>query len=110
MIRHTRLVRNGIVTIQVALSVALLIGAALLVRSFANLQSRSFGFTTGGVITAQLQFPRDRFGGERTAAFLQQVVAGLEAVPGVESAAGINTLPLTGFNAARPYQLPGRAA
>jgi predicted permease len=107
--RRTRLVRNGTVTFQVALSVALLIGAALLVRSFASLQTRTFGFRTAGVITAQLQLPGDRFGGERSAAFLERVVAGLEALPGVESAAAINTVPLTGFNALRPYQLPGRS-
>ncbi len=105
---HTRLVRNGIVTVQVGLSVALLIGAALLIRSFTNLQARSFGFTTSGVVTAQLQFPRDRFVGERIASFLKQTVEGLDALPGVESAAAINTLPLTGFNALRPYQLPGQ--
>jgi putative ABC transport system permease protein len=40
--------------------------------------------------------------------FLQQLVTGVAAVPGVESAAAINTLPLVGFNALRPYNLPGR--
>jgi predicted permease len=40
--------------------------------------------------------------------FLQQLVTGVAALPGVESAAAINTLPLIGFNALRPFSLPGR--
>jgi putative ABC transport system permease protein len=106
--RRTRLLRHAIVTGQIALSVALLVGAGLLVRSFARLQSRSFGFRTDGVITAQLQLPGDRYPGtERSAAFLHQLVTGIAALPGVEAAAAVNTLPLTGFNALRPHQLPG---
>ena len=44
--RHTQIARNVIVSAQVALSVLLLVGAGLLVRSFARLQDRSFGFDT----------------------------------------------------------------
>jgi putative ABC transport system permease protein len=108
--RRTRMLRNVIVTSQIALSVTLLVGAGLLVRSFARLQSQSFGFRTDGVVTAQLQLPQDRYPGtDRSAVFLQQLVTALAALPGVESAAAVNTLPLTGFNALRPHQLPGAA-
>jgi predicted permease len=106
--RRTHLVRGGVVTAQIALSVALLVGAGLLVRSFARLQALSFGFGTEGVVTAQLVLPRDRYPGtERSAAFLNQLVTGLAALPGVETAAAVNTLPLTGYNALRPHQRPG---
>lgn len=108
--RRTRILRNAIVTSQIALSVALLIGAGLLVRSFARLQSRSFGFRTDGVVTAQLQLPRDRYRTtEQSAAFLNHLVAGVAALPGVEAAAVVNTLPLTGSNALRPHNLPGES-
>jgi putative ABC transport system permease protein len=108
--RRTRILRSVIVTGQIALSVALLVGAGLLMRSFARVQSQSFGFSTERVVTAQLQLPRDRYPGPaQSAAFLQQLVTDLATLPGVEAAAAVNTLPLTGFNALRPYQLPGVA-
>ena len=50
-----------IVSAQIAMSVLLLVGAGLLVRSFARLQDRSFGFQTRDVVTAQLVLPRDRY-------------------------------------------------
>jgi putative ABC transport system permease protein len=100
--------RSAIVTTQIALSVALLVGAGLLARSFARVQAQSFGFQTHGVITAQLQLPRDRYADTNSSArFLNQLVTTLAALPGVQAAAAVNTLPLTGFNALRPHNLPG---
>ena len=109
--RRTQLQRQAIVTAQIALSVLLLVGAGLLVRSFSRLQQRSFGFETQSVVTAQLVLPRDRYASaERTGGFLDQLVENVAALPGVASAAAVNTLPLTGFNALRPYNLPGQPA
>ena len=109
--RRTQLQRQAIVTAQIALSVLLLAGAGLLIRSFSRLQQRSFGFDTQSVFTAQLVLPRDRYASaERTGGFLDQLVENVAALPGVASAAAVNTLPLTGFNALRPYNLPGQPA
>jgi putative ABC transport system permease protein len=107
--RGTRVLRHAIVAGQIALSVSLLVGAGLLVRSFMSLQNRSFGFQTDQVVTAQLVLPRDRFATPaQSVGFLEQLVSNLAALPGVDAAAVINTLPLTGFNAMRPYNLPGQ--
>jgi putative ABC transport system permease protein len=107
--RRTRLIRQTIVAGQIALSVVLLVGAGLLIRSFVSLQSRGFGFDPGGVTTAQIVLPRDRYATTmQSGELLRQLVAEASALPGVESAAAINTLPLTGFNALRPHFLPGR--
>ena len=107
--RRTRLLRHSIVGAQIAMSVLLLVGAGLLVRSFARLQERSFGFRTDDVVTAQLLLPRDRYASAQpSGAFLDRLVVSVSALPGVESAAAVNTLPLTGFNALRPYHLPGQ--
>ena len=107
--RRTRLLRHAIVTAQIALSVLLLVGAGLLVRSVARLQDRSFGFDTDHVVTAQLLLPRDRYASHaQSGAFLDRLVSAVAALPGVESAAAVNTLPLTGFNALRPHNLPGQ--
>ena len=60
---------------QIALSVLLLVGAGLLVRSFARLHDRSFGFQTSDIVTAQLLLPRDRYATtEQSGAFLDQLV------------------------------------
>jgi putative ABC transport system permease protein len=107
--RRTRRLRHAIVGAQIAMSVWLLVGAGLLVRSFARLQERSFGFRTRDIVTAQLLLPRDRYGSpQQSGAFLVRLVDSVSALPGVESAAVVNTLPLTGFNALRPYNLPGQ--
>jgi putative ABC transport system permease protein len=109
--RRTQLQRQAIVTAQIALSVLLLVGAGLLVRSFSRLQQRSFGFETQSVVTAQLVLPRDRYASaEQTGGFLDRLVENVAALPGVAAAAAVNTLPLTGFNALRPYNLPGQPA
>jgi predicted permease len=111
--RRTVILRSAIVSSQVALSVVLLVGAGLLVRSLMQLQSRTFGFRTDGVVTAQFLLPRDRYlpgpqaADLRSAVFLNSLVDRIAALPGVEAAAAINTLPLTGSNALRPYGRPG---
>ncbi len=103
--------RAGFMVGQVALSLCLLIVAGLLVRSFVRLQDRSLGFRTNNVLTGSFFLPMDRY---RTLVerelFLQQLTARLLALPAVEGAAAISTLPLTGADARRPYQIPGTPA
>jgi predicted permease len=107
--RRTQVQRQAIVAAQIAMSVLLLVGAGLLVRSFSRLQERSFGFETINVVTAQLLLPRDRYASaQQSGAFLDQLVANVSALPSVASAAAVNTLPLTGSNALRPHGLPGQ--
>jgi putative ABC transport system permease protein len=107
--RRTRFLKLAVAASQIALSVLLLVGAGLLVRSFGRLHDRSFGFRTDDVVTAQLLLPRDRYASpQQSGRFLDELVSTVAALPGVESAAAVNTLPLTGFNALRPHNLPGR--
>jgi putative ABC transport system permease protein len=105
---RTRRFRSAFVVTQIALSVCLLVGAGLLVRSFARLQVRPLGLRTEGVLTAQLVLPPNRHAGlPQTAAFLAQLVERLSVLPGVDAAGLVNAMPLTGNNARRPYQLAG---
>ena len=88
----------------------LLVGAGLLVRSFARLQARSLGFRTDNVLTGLLILPPNRYAGlEQNVSFLEALVERLRAWPGVEAVGLVNTLPLTGMNARRPFQAPGIA-
>ena len=92
-----RLVRNGIVIVEVALSVVLLIGAGLMVRSFVELNRVEPGFDPDGVLTfsADPQFVRYPLPADRWA-FSVELRRRIEALPGVEAAARTFPLPLSG--------------
>jgi predicted permease len=92
-----RLVRNGVVIGEVALSLVLLIGAGLMVRSFVELSNVAPGFEPEGVITFTAAPP---FGGYPQALdranFNMELQRRLETIPGIERAASAFPLPLTG--------------
>src|SRR5262249_35499320 len=94
---RTGALRRGLVVGQVALALMLLFAAGLLLRSFFTLQHVPLGYTPDGVLTARLILPEARYGdAAKRAALWQQLVARMQAMPGVE-AAGITTLlPLRG--------------
>ncbi len=93
--RRTRL-QQALIIAEVALSVVLLAGAGLLFRSFLRLQSVNTGFTSQQVLTAKLSpsGPQFRNLGEY-AAFYDQVLARVRAIPGVQHAGVITILPLS---------------
>jgi putative ABC transport system permease protein len=92
--RHTRL-RHTLIITEVALSVVLLAGAGLLFRSFLRLQAVDAGFTPQQVLTARLSPAGPQFSDDESLMnFYDQVLERTRAIPGVESAGAINTLPL----------------
>jgi len=101
--------RSVLIVSQVALSLMLLAGSGLLIRSFLRLQKESLGFETDRVATSFLLLAPNRYpDGNATTIFLDQVLARLKAVPGVEFAGAISTLPLSGNDARRPFTVPGQ--
>ncbi|HTV03371.1 MAG TPA: ABC transporter permease [Luteitalea sp.] len=93
-----------LVTAEVALSVILLVGAGLLLRTFVTLQQRDPGFEGAGVAAARvvLWAPGSRQEAAGVlAATHQRVLDALTVVPGVQSAAVTNSLPYTGASAER---------
>ncbi|HEV7500887.1 MAG TPA: ABC transporter permease, partial [Vicinamibacteria bacterium] len=109
---HHRL-RNTLVVTEIALALVLLVGAGLLVRSFARVLGADAGFHADGVLTASLPLPASRFPEEaKRAAFVRQVVERLQAVPGVQAAAAGHPL-LGGWQSSftlegRPEPPPGQ--
>jgi putative ABC transport system permease protein len=89
--------RSALVVIEVTLSLVLLIGAGLMVRSFAKIQNVDPGFNASNVITfnAPLQFLKYLTSDAR-ATFTNQLGARLAQIPGVESVGGVTPLPLAG--------------
>ena len=93
-LRHSRL-RQALIVSEVALSVVLLVGAGLLFRSFMRLQSVNTGFVAEQVLTAKLTPAGQSYVQQGDfAKFYNQVLEKVSAVPGVQAAGLINTLPL----------------
>ena len=89
--------RNVLVVGQVALSLMLLIGAGLLLRSFVQLQREDPGFVVEGLLSMQIQIsPVQYNSGELRALFFADLVEQLEAQPNITSAAASDRLPFQG--------------
>jgi putative ABC transport system permease protein len=100
--------RGALVAGQVALSLVLLIGAGLLLKSFARLQQVDLGFEPEGVLTARVTLPEARYAEPaQQAAFFDALLAKTRALPGVRSAGAINWLPLSGLRSATRFWLEG---
>jgi putative ABC transport system permease protein len=89
-------VRQALVVCQVALTVVLLCGAGLLVRTVIALNNADNGFDKRDVLTMEIRLPGIRYTPERTRAFYREAVAALQALPGARSAAAANSLAVIG--------------
>ena len=90
-------VLGALVVVEVALSLVLLTGAGLLIRSFVRLQNVDPGFRSEGVLTARVALPGSRYPQSRdSAAFFEAAVNQIRELPGVQSVAGTAFLPMTG--------------
>lgn len=85
--------RGTLVVSQVTLAVVLVVGAALLVRSFINLTRVDTGFERAQLVTFGLVLPNSSYTPERRVAFFTDLQARLGAVPGVQSVGGMTGLP-----------------
>jgi putative ABC transport system permease protein len=94
-----------LVATEVALALMLLIGAGLMARSLRSQLAVSAGFDPSGVIQASLSLPV-RYAPEQRAAFAEQLVERLAALPGIASASVSSDLPLTGGSSASTMVLP----
>ncbi|MFL6542615.1 MAG: ABC transporter permease [Chthoniobacterales bacterium] len=108
-------VRNLLVVSEVALALVLLIGAGLMIRSFARLLSVDPGFNPEHALLADVALPSPKYKSvAETNAFFSQLMPRLESLPGVVAAGGITDLPLyggssTGFDIeGRPPAPPGQ--
>jgi predicted permease len=87
--------RHGLVIVQTALAVILLVGSGLLARSFSRLLSTDPGFKPDSVMTFRLSLPPTQYRDDASMqSFADRMVAGLRALPGVTAVAAVNTLPI----------------
>jgi putative ABC transport system permease protein len=90
--------RGVLVVAQVALSMILLTGAALLMQSVSRMRGVDPGFNPSNLLTMRISLPESRYGTvDRTTAFYSGLVQRIEGLPGVRGAAVAFTLPFTGY-------------
>jgi putative ABC transport system permease protein len=100
--------RDSLVASEIALSLALLIGAGLLLRTFANLRATDAGVRGEHVLTASVRLPNSKYKTfDQGRAFYQQLLQKLQTAPGVNAAAITTKLPLLGGNNGY-IQVPGQ--
>jgi putative ABC transport system permease protein len=105
----SRLVRNALVAVEMTFAVVLLVGAGLLIRSFARLQQVNPGFEPRGVLALMVSLPSNKYAdGPRRAAFMRDVLERVRALPGVKSAATTTTLPMSGFNQSGSFRIENK--
>ena len=103
--------RGVLIAGQVALSLMLLVGAGLLLKSFARLQQVDLGFDPDHVLTARVTLPSARYEKpEQQVAFFERLTGELRALPGVRAVGGIDWLPLSGLRSATRFWLEDRPA
>ncbi len=104
-----RRLRNGLVVAEVALAMTLLVGAGLLVTSFARLQTVDPGFDADHVLVSSLALPAGLYAEPaRQVAYFDRLVADVSAVPGVEAAGVTTTIPLQGSELDLSFAIEGR--
>jgi putative ABC transport system permease protein len=104
-----RRLRGALVVAEMALSLMLLVGAGLLVRSFISLRRVDPGVNPSHVVTMQIPLPRTKYSkDEQRLGLYEQLLARVEGVPGVESAALASSLPPDLQTLWNPFSIEGR--
>src|SRR6266436_4938299 len=105
--RHGKL-RDAVVVLEVGLSLTLLVGAGLLMRSFVALREVHLGLQPDHVLVARLPLPVDRYKtAEQVAGFYRPLLQRLKALPGVVEATETSTLPPYG-GIPSDIEIPGK--
>jgi putative ABC transport system permease protein len=109
-LRHGRL-RNALLVGEVAVSLVLLIGAGLLLRSARHLSEVDYGFRADGLLGVFLDLPRARYDSTvKQVAFYDRLLERIRATPGVAAATATSEMPAAGANMTFSYTIEGRPA
>ena len=114
--RRTKL-RNSLVIAEIALALVLLVGAGLLLKSYARVQNIDPGFDRHNVLTAEIDLARTKYPqrgsadynkGARMINFWNEALRRIQQLPGVEAAGYTLVLPLSGSNTDSSFKIEGR--
>lgn len=102
--RNQHRLRNVFVVIEAALALMLLVGAGLLVRSFAHMLETDPGFAPQHVLTAHLSLPKQSYASQpQVNAFYAELFRRLSALPQVRTVGGSTNIPVIGINSDRSF-------
>src|SRR5258706_3231165 len=104
--KHSRL-RGTLVVSEVALSLALLIGAGLMLKSFVRMERVDPGFRAEKLLTVWTILSEAKYAPHQRAAFYEQAWQDIQALPGVKSVGAIDDLPLSGIHGGGPFTIEG---
>jgi predicted permease len=105
----TRRIASGLVLVEVAVSMVLVVVALLLARTVRAAAAADLGFNPDGVLTFSLSLPPQRYQTDETRlAFFERAFAEIAAVPGVAAAGGVNVLPFSTADSQAPLRIDGR--
>jgi len=106
----TRRAQRVLMVVEIALSIVLFIGAALLVKSFRNLTAVETGFDSHNVLTARVALPMEQYQSpERQRAFFSQLAERLGTLPGVTAAGAVASMPFGGNTMMMSVHVEGQA-
>ncbi|MGH8162870.1 MAG: ABC transporter permease, partial [Rhodanobacteraceae bacterium] len=98
--------RSVLIAVEIALSLVLLVGAGLMMKSFVRLTNVDPGFNANRLFVFNLGPSRSASATQQTN-FYRDVLERIEAVPGVKAVGAVSRLPLAGGNSSRSFNLPG---
>jgi predicted permease len=106
---RSRAFRDGLVVLQVAATLVLLVAAGLMLRTLANLNALELGFDADNLLTMQVALPVPKYTDPiKRQAFFERVIADVRALPGVRGAAFGSTLPFQATGNTRFFAVEGR--
>src|SRR5499426_1383226 len=106
---RSHMLRNSLVVAEIALALVLLVGAGLLIRSFARLQGVDPGFNAHNLLTMKVSLPGRKYDtDQKRINFFLQAVAQMQSLPGVESAGAVSFLPFAAPHAGTLVEIEGR--
>jgi predicted permease len=107
---RAKALRTGLVVVEVALSLILLAGAGVLLKSFSKVQAVNTGFDTHGVLAVRLTLPKARYPNRADLTrFYDALLPRIQAIPGASAVGVVQRLPLSGQVASVHFTIVGRA-
>ena len=105
---RARVMSSAMVVVEIALTIVLLVGAGLMIRSFLKLYSLSLGVDTSHMLTMTVQLPATKYGtSDQRRIFYDSLMGRLQGIPGMRSVAIATNVPFTGSDG-RTLEIEGR--
>ena len=108
--RGRRFFRDGLIAVEIALSLMLLVGAGLMLKAFTHLRDVDPGFVADRILTIRFSLPTQRYKRpEQIASFYQELLGRVRTAPGIQSASIVTVPPLGGHFMDNTFTVDGRA-